>query len=273
MKSTNVYTHLDLFAGIGGFSLAASYFPIVTTDMVECDAFCQSVLRKHFPKANIYDDICSYEPRKHSHDFITAGFPCQDVSLANRNRVGITGDRSSLFFRAWEIITEIEPRGFIFENVYGVYKYLPEILLCIAKSRMYEVRWFNLRLDWLGGCHRRNRWFLFGVAPNTFSNPRTLTWNKSNQQKQHKSLERCATRKIEKNRLGELPVCDQNDGIPAGLARDLMGYEEAIADIDNAIIDKSLCTFLDKKKLKALGNAVTPQQAYIAFSIMLKFMN
>jgi site-specific DNA-cytosine methylase len=66
----------DLFAGIGGFSLAASWYGIKTTQFVEIDLYCQSLLAKNFPGVPIHDDIKSYFPKKGEFDVITAGFPC-----------------------------------------------------------------------------------------------------------------------------------------------------------------------------------------------------
>ena len=48
---------LDLFSGIGGFSLAASWAGIETVAFCEQDAYCQKVLRKHWPDVPIVDDI------------------------------------------------------------------------------------------------------------------------------------------------------------------------------------------------------------------------
>jgi len=47
----------DLFSGIGGFSLAASWAGIETVAFCEQDAYCQKVLRKHWPDVPIVDDI------------------------------------------------------------------------------------------------------------------------------------------------------------------------------------------------------------------------
>lgn len=49
---------LDLFSGIGGFSLAASWTGgIETVAFCEIEPFCQQVLKKHWPDIPIYDDI------------------------------------------------------------------------------------------------------------------------------------------------------------------------------------------------------------------------
>src|SRR5215831_4242950 len=85
---------LDLFAGIGGFALAASWAGYETVLFVEIDPFCRRVLRKNFPGVPIHDDIrtlsaCDVPGPV---DLLTGGFPCQPVSLAGQRR-GAADDR------------------------------------------------------------------------------------------------------------------------------------------------------------------------------------
>lgn len=51
---------VDLFTGFGGFSLAGQWMGWDTVQMVEMDAFCQKILKHHFPKANIHNDINTF---------------------------------------------------------------------------------------------------------------------------------------------------------------------------------------------------------------------
>ena len=72
---------LDLFAGIGGFSLAAHQLGWTTAAFVERDEFCQKVLRKNFPGVEIYDDITTFsgESFRGRCDIVTGGFPLSAV--------------------------------------------------------------------------------------------------------------------------------------------------------------------------------------------------
>jgi hypothetical protein len=54
-------THLDVFSGIGGFALAASWAGYETVGFVEIDPFCQRVLAKNFPGVPIHDDIRTFD--------------------------------------------------------------------------------------------------------------------------------------------------------------------------------------------------------------------
>ena len=95
--------HLDLFSGIGGFALAARWVGWETVGFCEIDPYCQKVLRKHWPNVPIYEDIRNLEHRG-SVDVITAGFPCQDISVAGK-QAGIEGERSGL----WSELARVLP--------------------------------------------------------------------------------------------------------------------------------------------------------------------
>ena len=76
---------LDTFAGIGGFSYAATKLVggYRTTQFIEIDPFCQKILKKHFPFTPIHDDIRTFTAIPRQYDVICGGFPCQDISGAN----------------------------------------------------------------------------------------------------------------------------------------------------------------------------------------------
>jgi len=73
--------HLDLFSGIGGFSLAADWVWENDHKIIgfcEIDKFCQKVLKKHWPGVPIYDDIKKLDGKQFGTvDLLTGGFPCQ----------------------------------------------------------------------------------------------------------------------------------------------------------------------------------------------------
>ena len=75
---------LDLFSGIGGFSYAAYHLVggFETKQFVEIDPYCQRVLHKNFPNVPIHHDITEFNATEGQFDVITAGFPCQDLSIA-----------------------------------------------------------------------------------------------------------------------------------------------------------------------------------------------
>ena len=102
---------LDLFSGIAGFSYAAE--KIVggyrTTQFVENDSYCQSVIRKNFPNIPIHDDITTFKAERGQFDVFTVGFPCQDLSVAGRKQGIGEGTRSGLFYESIRLLREVRP--------------------------------------------------------------------------------------------------------------------------------------------------------------------
>ena len=109
--------HLDLFSGIGGFSLGLeSTGGFRTTAFCEIDPYCQKVLNKHWPDVPIYNDIRNFE-HDGKIDIVTGGFPCQPFSLAG-DRKGQDDDRH-LWPAMLAVIEKYRPTWVIGENVFG----------------------------------------------------------------------------------------------------------------------------------------------------------
>ena len=110
---------LDLFSGIGGFSLgleSTGFFE--TIGFVEKDKFCQKVLKKHWSNINIEEDIRNVKGEKYQADVVTGGFPCQPFSVAGKRKS--TADDRYLWDEMLRIIREVKPRWVIGENVEGI---------------------------------------------------------------------------------------------------------------------------------------------------------
>jgi len=78
---------LDLFSGIGGFSLgleSTGFFE--TIGFVEKDKFCQKVLKKYWNNINIEEDIRNVKGERYAADIISGGFPCQPFSVAGKRK-------------------------------------------------------------------------------------------------------------------------------------------------------------------------------------------
>ena len=103
----------SLFDGIATWQLAAANVGIKTLWSSEIDIFCRMVSDHHFPDTVQLGDINRIDDAPHV-DIITAGSPCQDVSIAGK-RSGINGERSGLFFRAIKLVRRIRPKFFIWE--------------------------------------------------------------------------------------------------------------------------------------------------------------
>lgn len=110
----------DLFSGIGGFSLGLERTGGFETKwFVEIDDFCNRVLEKHWPHVKRYRDV--REVGKHNLepvDVISAGVPCQPVSVAGK-RLGAEDDRW-LWPDALRVVSEVRPTWAVFENPPGI---------------------------------------------------------------------------------------------------------------------------------------------------------
>ena len=157
---------ISLFSGIGGFDLAFERAGMECVAVCEIDKNAQSVLRRHFPKAELFDDVRKVGKETHGRnaiDLICGGFPCQDVSIAGR-RAGLAGERSGLWFEFARIIDEIEPRWVIIENVPGLLSSnkgqdFAAIIQWLAE-RGYGVAWRVLDAQFFGVPQRRRRVFI-----------------------------------------------------------------------------------------------------------------
>ena len=115
------FKHLDLFSGIGGFALAASW---VWGEQHEIVSFCeierypQMVLKKHWPNIPIHDDIKTMKGDKYGTiDLVSGGFPCQPYSVSGK-QLGKEDDRA-LWPEMLRVIKEAKPRWVVGENVTG----------------------------------------------------------------------------------------------------------------------------------------------------------
>src|SRR5690348_3982981 len=123
INSTRKVAPNSFFSGIGGFELAFERHGFRTTFYCENDAFCRSVLRRHWPNVPEAADIADLDPAYLPEARVwTAGFPCQDLSLAKvpHGRHGFRGKNSSLFFTFHELLRARRPEVVLLENVAGL---------------------------------------------------------------------------------------------------------------------------------------------------------
>lgn len=117
MKRIN---HASLFSGIGGWDLAAKWMGWNNVFQCEIDPFCREVLKYHFPKTVLYEDIrrTDFKEYRGKIDVLTWSTPCQPFSLSGK-RKGADDDRH-LWPEALRVIRETKPRWTIGENVNGI---------------------------------------------------------------------------------------------------------------------------------------------------------
>ena len=161
---------MSLFAGIGGFDLALSNAGVKVCASVEIDNKCRDVLAKHFPDTKLFSDIkdvtgdqlraAGFIPER---GIITAGFPCQDLSVAGL-RKGLAGSRSGLFWEIIRLVDETQPRYLIIENVAGLLSSQSGrdlgIVIEALVERRYGIAWRVLDSQYFGVPQRRRRVFI-----------------------------------------------------------------------------------------------------------------
>lgn len=150
-------TVLDLFSGIGGFSLGLERTGgFKTTAFCEIDPFCRRVLNKHWPEVPIYEDVQKLSIPNGFADVICGGFPCQDISNAGKG-AGIEGERSGLWKEYARIIGEVRPRYVLVENVAALLgRGLGRVLGDLA-ALWYDAEWHCIPASAVGLPHIRDR--------------------------------------------------------------------------------------------------------------------
>jgi DNA (cytosine-5)-methyltransferase 1 len=146
---------LDLFSGIGGFSLGLERAGMRTVAFCEIDPFCRAVLAKHWPGVNIYGDIRGLHVNEDI-DVICGGFPCQDISAIG-GKSGIRGQSSGLWFEYARIIGELRPRYVIVENVAALFDRGFGDVLGNMAALGYDAEWHCIPAASVGAPHRRDR--------------------------------------------------------------------------------------------------------------------
>ncbi|MCZ0070314.1 DNA cytosine methyltransferase [Bacillus sonorensis] len=235
---------IELFAGIGGISLAAKWAGIETVAFCECETFCQKVLSKNFPGIPIFDNVCTLNRRilekegvikpNETIDILSGGYPCQGESYAGKQKG--EDDKRWLWPEMFRLTKELHPNWVVGENVAGHVTMGMDKVMSDLESEGYETRAFVFPAFSVGAPHQRYRTF---VVANTRSQP------ESQKNQTFGSL-----------RSKGNTWSDTTRGIRASLPSSHWEiYQPPVIGVDDGIphrVDRSI----------ALGNAVVPQQIY-----------
>ena len=231
--------HLDLFSGIGGFALAAQRVWGDEHEIVafcEIDKFAQKVLKKHWPNVEIIEDVRKIKENKWGTiDLITGGFPCQDLSHAGKQG-GISAGRSGLWKEYWRIISTVQPKFVVVENVTALLtgdggRWFGQFLGDLAQIG-YDAQWHCIPASYIGANHTRDRSWI--VAHSNEMGRKIY-----NQPITRRSLSRDWVEDVA--RIWKTPISE-------------------IIRMDDGVSGK-----LDKNRIAALGNAIVPQIAELIF--------
>ncbi|HBC94799.1 MAG TPA: DNA (cytosine-5-)-methyltransferase [Pelotomaculum sp.] len=231
---------LDLFSGIGGFSLAASWTgAIETVAFCEIEPYCQKVLQKNFPGILIHSDITKLRGEDvGAVDIVCGGFPCQPFSNAGKRR-GKEDDRY-LWPELLRVIAETHPLWVIGENVTSLLNLGIEEMLLDLEDIGYRGGVFQIPASAISATFAGDRIYI--VATSHSKQCYCLGENiKIKPTAQYQKMLRAW-----KSESGSLPL-------------DLEGF---FADTGQRIErnDDGLSEGLDR--LKCIGNAVVPQVVY-----------
>jgi DNA (cytosine-5)-methyltransferase 3A len=109
---------LSLFDGISCacVALERAGLPVESYTAVEIDKNATRISQKNYPEIIRHDDVRTFHPTR-GYDLLIGGSPCQDLSIAKKDRKGLGGDRSGLFWEYIRIKNEAKPTWFVLENV------------------------------------------------------------------------------------------------------------------------------------------------------------
>jgi DNA (cytosine-5)-methyltransferase 1 len=155
----------SFFAGIGGFDLGLERAGMNVVFQCEIDVYAQKILRRHWPDVPLHDDITTLEAATiPPADLWSAGWPCQDLSLANTERTGLAGKRSGLFFSFIDLLAQCRPKWVVLENVPGLLSAEQgtafETVIDNLEAHGYLGGWFSCNVADAGLPHNRDRVFI-----------------------------------------------------------------------------------------------------------------
>lgn len=252
-------TVLDLFSGIGGFSLAFERHGFHTIAFSEVDPFCCRVLAHHWPAVPNLGDVRCVDGRAiveqcGAVDVVVGGFPCQDISSAGKG-AGLSGDRSGLWWEMHRLVRKVRPRWLCIENVPALRTRGADDVLGALESAGYAC-WPTVVGAWaVGAPHKRDRVWIVGKLAHAHDERRdgidALLQPGRSQQDRVEAAGRGAGRwpsrpgepqhEWEAPRLTQPGVGAATDGLPTGLVR-RAGRRR-------------------RDQLKAVGNSIVPQVA------------
>jgi len=245
---------LDLFSGIGGFSLGleratheGNINGFETVAFCEIENFPRQILAQHWPDVPCYDDVRTLTAERLAADgiavdVICGGFPCQDISFAGKG-AGLAGERSGLFYEVARLIGELRPRYVLLENVGALlYRGLDAVLGTLAAIG-YDAEWHCIPASYVGSRQLRDRiWIVANPQRNAFQRRENIAaaWNKKSRTEQLAGL-------VQPCSWPEIPSARNSGtghGVPNGIHRN-----------------------------KAIGNAVVPQIPELIGNAILEVIN
>ena len=267
---------LDLFSGIGGISLALRPW-VRTVAYCEIDSYARKVLEKNIDagcldEAPIHPDVTKLTGENFNEriDIITAGFPCQDISVAGRGK-GLEGERSRLFFEILRLSEEVKPTFIFLENVPAIrVRGLGTVVTQLAHIG-YDSRWCALSASEVGAPHQRNRWWCLAANLDTGNNGAQAPLANAYSQRSKSTETVGPQRIIEFSEHSDIRACSTD--AEHGTVDTPMRQQDTFSagwwttEPDVGRVAHGVSHRVDR--IRCLGNAVVPLQAREAFRYLI----
>jgi len=281
---------LDLFSGIGGFSIGLERAGFETVAFCEIEEYPRAVLKRHWPNVPVYGDIKQLTGEQLRADgivpeLIVGGFPCQPFSVAGRQRG--EQDERHLWPEMLRLIRECRPRWVIGENVSGLVKLGLDEVLASLEAEGYTAWTFIIPACAVNAPHKRDRLWIVAHADSEGQSD-------GSQHEQRLAVGNtgsCGCSGFDGRRSGQEPEngCTQSSGglvshadstrlqghgreheLPEGEREEPIGrscwweFEPNVGRVANGVPARS-------HRIKGLGNAVVPQIPEIIGQTILAF--
>lgn len=276
-------THLSLFSGIGGLDLAAEWAGFTTVGQCEMSDYPTAVLEKHWPDVPRWRDIRTltkegfYERTGglRTVDVISGGFPCQPFSVAGKQRG--KEDERFLWPEMLRVIRQIRPNCVVGENVPGILKIAARQVVEDLEREGYNAIVFNFEAAAVGAWHRRSRFFFVGIAEGRLTSDaesersegqpsaRTAEQDEKPWEMQPDAVYSIGTA-IHNTVCGRFDRDARRRESPELADGRQWAAEPGVGRVANGLPCRV-------ERIRALGNAVVPQQAYPIFRALAEEMN
>ena len=232
--------------------------------MCEINPFCQKVLRKHWPNIHIFTDIHKLTKEAVQNegilpaiDIIYGGFPCQPFSVAGEQKG--KDDTRYLWPEFSRLVREFKPRWILAENVPGILRIAADDVCSDLERQGYSVGIWDFEAAAVGAKHRRERVFFVAHSGRTLQSrgfQQGTLQNETGEGNAYKPERPDSTFIANNGRQSESGMGGDINGFSSGLDGDISPTAHGIPHrVD---------------RLRALGNAVVPQQVYPIFKAIIE---
>ena len=258
---------LSLFSGIGGLDLAFEWAGGTVEAMCEIDPYCRKVLQKHWPDIPLFEDVRRLKGEDvGAVDIIYGGFPCQPFSVAG-NQKG-RDDERYLWPEFSRLVGELKPRWVVAENVPGILHIAADDVCADLERQGYSVGIFDFEAAAVGAPHRRER--IFFVA-HSDSSLRQRSDESGNFFKKNGTRNAVKSERPSSTFIPDTSSTRQHWSISGRLQTAFAPFgllcrwkpEPRMGRVAHGIPNRV-------DRIRALGNAVVPQQAYPIFQAILE---